>query len=80
MAIQDADRKEWAHHPVTQEFLQQLRNSKQDTMEAWASEAFIGEGIEATAMQNATALGGVRVLVEMIDQLEELTKVEEVAV
>lgn len=76
MAITEQDRTEWAHHPVTQEWLQQLRDSKQDTMEAWASESFVGKGCESTAMQNATALGGVRVLAALIELVEDLTLFE----
>lgn len=79
MVIQEQDRQEWAHGAVTQEFLQTLRESKQEAMEVWASEGFVGKTIEETAIQTAAALGGMRVLVELIDKIEALTKVEEVA-
>lgn len=62
---------EWAHHPVTKEFLQELKDSRQDTMEAWAQEKFVGQVAEETAVQNATALGGVRVLDQLIEQIED---------
>lgn len=68
---------EWAYHPVTEEFLQQLVASKQDTMEAWAAEKFTAGTTEATAVVNATALGGVRVLDQLIEQLQGLRAVEE---
>ena len=72
MAITQQDRQEWAHHPVTQEWLEQLQASKAETMEAWASEAFVGATPEATAIYNAAALGGVRVLKELIGEIETL--------
>lgn len=66
------DRQDWEAHPVTKELLEQLRESKQETMEAWASEAFMGKTPADTAVFNAAALGGVRVLGELITQIELL--------
>jgi hypothetical protein len=40
-------------------------------MEAWASEAYVGESSEATAIANAAALGGMRVLKSIIELIEE---------
>lgn len=71
MAITQQDRMEWAHSPVTQELLAELRGSKQETMEAWASEVFIGVNAEETSVKNATALGGVRVLTDLIGRIED---------
>lgn len=71
-AITAQDRQEWEQHPVTKELLKQLRTSRQDTMEAWASEAFMGKSNDECAVQNAAALGGVRVLDELITQIELL--------
>ena len=68
MAITQQDRMDWAHHPVTEEFLQQLVDSKQDTMEAWAAEKFTAHTPEGTAVVNATALGGIRVLDQLIEK------------
>ncbi len=56
---------------MTKALLQQLRDSKQDVMESWAMEVFIGESMEQGQLQNATALGGVRVLNDLIEQLTE---------
>ena len=72
MAITDTDRREWAYHPVTQEFLGDIQNSLQETQDAWASELFVGDSIEQGAIQNAAALGGVRVLKELISRMVEL--------
>ena len=55
---------EWANHPVTQELLNSLKESKQEAMEAWALEAFTNE------LQNSAALGGVRVLNSLIEDME----------
>ena len=41
-----------------------LREARQDTMESWAHEAF------KTELENAAALGGVRVLDQMIELLD----------
>jgi hypothetical protein len=60
---------EWAHHPVTKEFLQELCDSKQETMEAWAMEKFTAATAEQTSVVNATAIGGVRVLDQLIEQI-----------
>jgi len=49
---------------VTQEFLSNLKESKQEAMNAWALEAFTNE------IQNAAALGGVRVVDSLIDEIE----------
>lgn len=68
------DWQEWAEHPVTQAFLTQLQESKATTLEYWAEEAFIGASIEQGAVMNATALGGVRVLTNLIEQIQEAQK------
>lgn len=67
------DKKEWAQHPITKAFLQNLKGSREETKEAWACEVF-AEG----ALQNATALGGMRVLTELISLIESYDEVEEV--
>lgn len=41
-------------------------------MEAWASQAFVGESNEKTVTYNATALGGVQVLDDLIAQIDGL--------
>jgi hypothetical protein len=71
MQILPRDKQEWFHHPVTQVFLQELRETRQESLEAWAREVFTGATAEATAMSNAKALGGMDVLKQVIDLLEE---------
>lgn len=70
MAITDRDRQEWAHHPVTEEFLRLLRESRQETLESWAAEVYVGETAERTAQCNAKALGGVNMLEQVVGLVE----------
>ncbi len=60
--------KEWRQHPFTQRFFQFLFLRREKNKEDWAKETFVGVDLQSWAIQNATALGGVRVL----DQLLEL--------
>lgn len=76
MQLTDVERIAWAYHPVTLEFLQTLRGSRQETMEVWAKEGYTGRTLEETAVQNATALGGLRVLDQVIGNVEALHSVE----
>jgi hypothetical protein len=46
-------------------------------MEAWAREAFIAATAEQAAVMNATAIGGVRVLDQLIEQVTEYQKYED---
>jgi len=68
--ITEQDRLEWAQNPVTKAFLQQLTESRQEAMESWAKEYFVGSTLEEGAIRNATALGGMRVLNDLIAQIE----------
>jgi hypothetical protein len=46
-------------------------------METWAEEGYVGRDGEETLMQTATAIGGMRVLVQLIEQLTPIsTEVE----
>lgn len=76
MAIQPIDRQEWLSHPVTQEFLQLLRESRKETLEIWATEGYIGDTAEQSAMRNAKALGGVQVLQDIIEKIEDIGAIE----
>ena len=67
MEITAQDRKNWVHHSVTQELLVHLREAKQETMGTWAVEGYVGKTGEETLLQNATALGGMRVLDQVIE-------------
>lgn len=73
--ILDAERREWKQHPVTQEFLANLKASKQEAMEAWAASAYVGETAELTLAANTAALGGVKLLQQVIDSIEDIGSV-----
>ena len=77
MQITDTMRQAWARDPVTQEWLERLRESKQMTLEAWAREAYVGETAERTLQANAKALGGVALLEQLIGEIEELQERDE---
>lgn len=72
MNISDSERREWAFHPVTQEFLTNLTESRQETMESWAQERYIGATTEHTGLVNAKALGGIRLLDQIIDLIQAM--------
>jgi len=66
------DREEWWQHPVTREFLQKLRDEREETKERWATQAFFDpEDSEKSARLNAYALAGIDVLGQVIDLVEE---------
>lgn len=66
MAITSVDRAEWLHHPVTQEFLHNLRVTKQGTMEDWAKQSFPSE------IENAAALGGIQVIDQILERVDAM--------
>lgn len=70
MTMTVKDWEEWYQHPVTQAHLQNLRESRQETMEAWADEAYVGETGERTLQSNAKALGGLQLLSHVIQSIE----------
>jgi hypothetical protein len=72
MQLNDQDRYEWTHHPVTQEFMGQLSASLQEAKDAWAGEQFVATTPELSMQHNATALGGVRVLKDLLEQYETM--------
>lgn len=71
MGITARDKEEWYHHPVTQQFLQGLVSDRYATMETWARQGYTAETPEKTVQANATALGGVEVLAQVIDLIED---------
>lgn len=76
MGITRQDREEWFHHPVTQEFLQGLREDRQNVMETWAQKGFVGDTPAMSAQLNVAALGGMDVLTQVIEQIMEHKAVE----
>ena len=66
------DEKDWSSHPVTKKFLLHLRNSRQETMEIWATKGFVGSDAPSTLAANSHALGGIAVLDQVIDHIEAM--------
>jgi hypothetical protein len=64
--------REWKQHPVTQHFLSLIQQSRQETMEAWANKAYVGETAEATLAANTAALGGMQVLDQVIELIDSM--------
>ena len=64
--------QEWAQNPATLEFLGWLEAAREDTKEAWSKEQFVGKTDSETLAANATALGGVRVLDQVMEKVEAL--------
>ena len=54
-------------HPVTKELHKFLRQRRLDAMERWASGGFTSESVEGTSQLNSAALGGMKVLDEIIN-------------
>lgn len=73
--ILDAERLEWKQHPVTREFLANLKASRQEAMEAWAAGAYVGETADLTLAANTAALGGVKLLSQVIESIEDMGSV-----
>lgn len=73
--VTDNDRREWLHHPVTQEFIGLLQGNVQETFEAWGRGVYVGDNPDATAQANAKALGGIaayRAILEYFDGLKAM--------
>jgi len=61
---------------VTQELIEFLQGSVQETMEAWADELFTGESMEQGALVNAKSLGGVDAFKKLLAHLENFKVIE----
>ena len=79
MNIQERDLREWAHHPVTQELLQDLKQAQQATMENWAAETYVSDKRDLTLQMNAKALGALSVTKQLIEIIEGRQKLAESA-
>jgi hypothetical protein len=52
--------------------MKKLQDSLEEAKDAWAAEQFVAATPELSMQYNATALGGVRVLKELLDQFETM--------
>ena len=60
----------WKSQPETARFFSELEASKQEVMEAWSRQAFVSDDIYRMALMNATALGGMDVINQLIEKKE----------
>lgn len=72
MQIQQTEREEWYRDPVTQEFLENLKASRESTKENWAQQQYhVTENAEYSARLNLYALAGIDTLQQIINLIEE---------
>ena len=76
MAVTQQDRRDWTAHPVTQEFLKVILESRQLTMETWAKEGYTGATAEQSALMNTKALGGIDTLDKVLELIEGYKETE----
>ena len=67
--ITPQDILEWKQHPLTKALLEDLKESREEVKEGFVKEKYIGKDAVETSVATATAIGGVRVLDELIEQL-----------
>ena len=72
MSINNRDRHEWAHHPVTQEFLNSLKETRQERQDLWGRGGYTADSRDGTLQLNAEAIGAVGVITSLVDLIEEL--------
>lgn len=72
--VSPQEKQEWATSPAGREFVQSLRAARQEAMEAWAAEAFTANTAEETLQKNAAALGGIRVIDQILEDFSELAQ------
>lgn len=52
---------------MTLELVKRLEDSRQETMEAWANNEYVGTTGEKTLLSNAMALGGMDLLAKVLE-------------
>lgn len=58
---------EWKRHPVTQEFMDYLKNLREKAKEEWAVGSYVGGLDSETLQRNAAALGHVDLLKALLE-------------
>jgi hypothetical protein len=64
-------RDEWLANPVTQELIRDLQRTRQDALEAWAKQAYIGKTEYETLQLNMQAIGAVDMIQQLLETLEQ---------
>jgi hypothetical protein len=65
-----ADYLAWLHSPLTQAFIEGLKEDRQAVMEAWARRAYTSEDSTHTLQLNAIGLAQVKTIDELLQGLE----------
>jgi hypothetical protein len=61
----------WYHNPITECFLNSLRDDKQEIMHAWARRAYTGENADQTLQLNAVGLAQIKTIDELLQNLDD---------
>lgn len=67
MKITQEELDRWKQDTVTQALMDSLRQARLEAMEAWVDERYMGETATDTERKNAAALGGLRVLADILE-------------
>ena len=57
----------WMQQEATVEFFKLVKFNKEEAKEDWAKEMFVADNLQDWALKNATALGGVIVLNQILN-------------
>lgn len=72
--ISDRDWQEWAHHPMTMLWAEQIREDLQDMKDCWARGGYTTANSDELLQANAQAIGAAQTLQSMLDKIEELRR------
>lgn len=62
----------WKNLRETKAFIDALKETEMLIMESWANERFVGETSEVTLQKNASALGRIQAIQDIIDNVENV--------
>ena len=59
--------RQWRGSPDTEAFFKLLTDAKTDALNAWSEGGYAGKNLEEMAVKNATALGGLTVINQILN-------------
>ena len=65
--LEESEFQDWLLHPCTVRLREEFQRRKQAFMEQWAAGEFTDTSNQATAMLNAQAIGGCKILQLVLD-------------
>lgn len=71
------EKQDWATSRAAKVFEEDLRTARQEAMEAWANDVYTAGTAEASMQKNAFALGGVRIIDQILEKLDTLARGEQ---